>query len=132
MAGDLQQAANKDAVLNETTFNPLGGTPGLVPTHGCYQPLAPHASPTITIRDDYGPRDGRAPLTWAAHAITTGNVTRIVWRWRKQGSAAWTKKEDDADTRVTLTEPGTYEIGVDGYGPGGSDGTALPRLIVVR
>ena len=127
-----QQDANKDAVLNETTFNLLGGTAGLVPTPGCYQPVAPHATPTITIRDDYGPREGRAPLTWAAHAVTTGNVTRIVWRWRKQGSAAWTKKEDDAETRVTLSEPGTYEIGVDAYGPGGSDGTALPRLIVVR
>jgi hypothetical protein len=121
------------ALLNETTFNLLGGTPGLVPTRGCYQPLAARPEkPTITIRDDYGPTHGRAPLTWHATAITTGDVNRIVWRWRKQGSTTWTTKDDDAKTTVTLTEPATYEIGVDAYGPAGEDGTAKPRLIIVR
>jgi hypothetical protein len=127
-----QADADKDAVLNETTFNLLGGTPDLVPTHGCYRPLAPHVKPTITIRGDYGPREGRAPLTWTAHAVITGDVRRIVWRWRRQGQTGWTTKEDDTTTHVTLTEPGTYEIGVDAHGPGGSDGTAIPRLIVVH
>jgi hypothetical protein len=128
-----QADADKDKVLNETSFTLLGGTRGLVPTPGCYRPLAPlHAQPTVTIRDDYGPREGRAPLIWAAHAVITGDVTRIVWRWRKQGQTDWTKKQGEADTRVTLTEPGTYEIGVDAYGPGGSDGTAVQRLIVVH
>lgn len=119
-------------VLNETTFNQLGGQAGLVPTAGCYRPLAPHAPPTITIRDDYGPTKGRAPLTWHATAVTTGDVSRIVWRWRRQGEKSWTSKEDDRRTSVTLPDPGTYEIGVDAYGPGGSDGTAKPRLIIVE
>jgi hypothetical protein len=120
------------ALLHETTFNLLGGTPHLTPTRGCYRALAPSTPPSITIRDDYGPKQGRAPLTWHATAVITGDVTRIVWRWRKQGATGWTKKEDGVYTTVTLDEPGTYEIGVDGYGPGGSDGTATQRLIVVQ
>lgn len=128
---DISQVTG--AVLNETTFTLRGGTRDLAPTPGCYRALAaPQAKPTITIRDDYGPKAGRAPLTWRATAMTTGELTRIVWRWRRQGAKAWETKDDDVQTTVTLKEPGTYEIGVDGYGPGGSDGTAIPRLIVVR
>lgn len=127
---DISEATGE--VLNETTFNVLGGVAGLTPTQGCYRPLAPHAKPTITIREDFGPKSGRAPLTWQATALITGDVTRIVWRWRKQGDTTWLKKTDDAHTTVTLTEPGVYQIGVDAFGPGGSDGTAIPRIITVR
>jgi hypothetical protein len=97
--------------------------------YGSIAPV-PGAPPTITIRD-YWPRSGATPLTWQATAVTTGKVERIVWRWRKQGTKAWIKKDDDTHTTVTFSEPGTWEIGVDVYGPTGSDGTATPRLIVV-
>lgn len=98
------------------------------------QIVATGPKPTITIRDDYGPKVGKAPLTWEATAITTGKIEQIVWRWRKQGSGEdWIRKEDDGHTTVTFTSPGTYLIGVDAYGPNRLllDGTSKPRLIEV-
>jgi hypothetical protein len=98
-----------------------------------YPAIAPPAEKaTITIRD-YGPKQGKAPHTWEATAVTTGAIDQIVWRWRKQGTTAWTHKNDDEHTTVKFTSPGTYEIGVDAFDASGHklDGTVRPRLIEV-
>lgn len=94
-------------------------------------PTPMKASITIT---DYHPTSGPAPLTWEATATTTGEIDRIVWRWRRRGDQSWTKKDDDQHTTVVFTQPGVYEIGVDAYDAAGRwlDGTASQRLITVE
>jgi len=125
---------HKGSMVQHTQPVPFTGPEAFVvaPRPQPYGPIGGQvvAKPTITIRD-YWPREGTAPLRWQATAVTTGKISSIVWRYRKQGAKSWTLKPDDSHTTVTFTSPGTYEIGVDCFGPGGSDGTATPRLIVV-
>lgn len=119
-------------VGNQTEWSMLSPTARrLRPTPGCYRDLVlVGPKPAITIAPGYGPT-GR-PLEWHAVAQLSGGPTfGIVWRWRKQGTKPWSKKFDDNTTTVTVRDPGIYEVGVDAYGPGGTDGTATPRLIVV-
>jgi hypothetical protein len=85
--------------------------------------------PTITIK----PGNFRAigGLKWEATATTTGEISDIRWRWRRVGDASWSYKHDDQHTTVDVPKAGRYEIGVDCWGPGGTDGTATPRYVEV-
>lgn len=99
------------------------------------EPPPPQPRPRITIQS-YDPQSGPAPLTVrAVRALAGGPATRVRWRQRRAGIPAWTQVADnparDNDHHYHFTTPGTYEIGVDVVGPGGTDGTARPRVVEV-
>lgn len=143
---EWHQDANGHWYLNRVT-QPYPKVPG--PMTPPWRPQAMLADPIvtppkITIRDGYGPTSG---LGWQARATIQGVVTRISWRWRKQGTQRWTRKDvvpaidptrppdgralDILHLSETFPEPGTYEIGVDCWGPKGRDGTTHRRVIEV-
>lgn len=91
--------------------------------------------PRITITQ-YTPMRGAVPLTvTAVCALSGGPATRIFWRQRLRGDLPWVRVANnpptDPDHHFVFTATGTYEIGVDVVGPGGSDSTARPRIIEV-
>jgi hypothetical protein len=91
--------------------------------------------PAVTITR-YEPMGGDAPLTVVASAaVTSGVVETLTWRWRKSGETAWQAAEPvpvaATEHRFTFAEPGRYEIGLRGDGPGGSAETGLRREVRV-
>lgn len=91
--------------------------------------------PKVTILD-WQPRTGRAPVrSRAVRALTGGPATTLIWRYRLVEMHGWlvaaVNPASDHDHTFVFNTPGTYEIGVDAIGPGGTDGTATQRLVVV-
>lgn len=93
-------------------------------------------APTVTITS-YAPQAGVRPLRVRAVALLGGGPAKsLTWRYRLIGAAKWTvaavNPATDLDHTFTFTRAGTYEIGVDVEGPGGTNGTGLQRLVKVQ
>ena len=105
------------------------------PPHPPPQPPPIEEPPRVTIAS-YEPRRGPAPLVVTAiRQLSGGLATRLLWRQRLQGDPKWiqvaSNPASDPDHHFNFPTPGTYEIGVDVTGPGGSDGTVTPRIVEV-
>jgi hypothetical protein len=108
-----------------------GAAPPPVSPHPTPAPVPP-GPPAVTITE-YSPRTGTAPLIVVAQgAVTAGVVNKFTWRWRRSGETAW-REEPTTERQHTFEfkEAGTYEIGLRGDGPGGSNETGMRREVRV-
>jgi len=111
--------------------------PWMAALAGAYTPpsSAQPDPPLVTITD-YNPQAGAHPLTVrAVRALSGGPATTLTWRMRREGATDWTpvavNPATDPDHSFVFPSAGSYEIGVDVVGPGGSNGTVTPRKVRV-
>jgi hypothetical protein len=105
------------------------------PTPEPPKPEPPPARPDVSMT--YTPTAGSAPLTVTSTAVvssSSGPVDTYAWRMRRLGSATWERMQrGPAPTWIhEFVEPGQFELGLDSYGPGGSDSTGQQRLVTVE
>lgn len=91
-------------------------------------PPVPPAKPTATIVS-YMPQEGPVPLTVTAvwRATNDQPIDRVIWML--DGQAVAINPPYDADHHFEILTPGEYRISLRVEGPGGSDQTALPRIV---
>lgn len=99
-------------------------------------PLERYPAPQVTIAS-YAPTSGPHPLrVRAVRTLSGGPAVTLTWRYRPVGATSWTtaavNAATDPDHTFQFNVAGTYEIGVDAIGPGGKNGTGLPRKVVVQ
>jgi hypothetical protein len=104
------------------------------------EPVPPPVTlpPKVTITS-YLPDHGHTPLLvhaiWAAET-GSGPIDRVRWRSRLSGTADWhivaTNPASDPDHLYEFAEAGTYEISLEGQGPGGTATTGQQRLVTIE